>query len=201
VRTSGCCPPPSPASHSHPEGIWSGKIVYTSLNTHALIQDNYKAPFLDHYRLKVPKYRAILEYANFVILFILYCLTIERLDPGYINMYEAVFIVYALAFSLDKLATIREHGLKGELRPPTLLTPVFASSMVNGFDLVFVFIFIIYLGARILGTLWHNPQALETGTDLLAIGGYRDAILADARRGAHVPPPRVHDTCKQPHGP
>ncbi len=46
--------------------------------------------------------------------------------------------------------------------------------MVNGFDLVFVFIFIIYLGARILGTLWHNPQALETGTDLLAIGGYRD---------------------------
>lgn len=124
MRTSGCCPPPSPASHLHPEGIWSGKIVYTSLNTHALIQDNYKkrpiqiynphkAPFLDHYRLKVPKYRAILEYANFVILFILYCITIERLDPGYINMYETVFIVYALAFSLDKLATIREHGLKG----------------------------------------------------------------------------------------
>ncbi len=61
----------------------------------------------------MPKYRAILEYANFVILFILYCITIERLDPGYINMYETVFIVYALAFSLDKLATIREHGLKG----------------------------------------------------------------------------------------
>ncbi|KLT45208.1 hypothetical protein CC85DRAFT_299674 [Cutaneotrichosporon oleaginosum] len=160
----------SPSCQKVIEGIWSGKIVYTSLNTHALIQDNYKkrpiqiynphkAPFLDHYRLKVPKYRAILEYANFVILFLLYCLTIERLDPGYINMYEAVFIVYALAFSLDKLAAIREHGLK-----------VFASSMVNGFDLGFVFIFVIYLGARVLGSMWHNPNALEFGTDLLAIG-------------------------------
>ncbi|BEJ16219.1 hypothetical protein CspHIS471_0508240 [Cutaneotrichosporon sp. HIS471] len=160
----------SPSCQKVIEGIWSGKIVYTSLNTHALIQDNYKkrpiqiynphkAPFLDHYRLKVPKYRAILEYANFVILFVLYCLTIERLDPGYMNVYERVFIVYALAFSLDKLATIREHGLK-----------VFASSMVNGFDLGFVFIFMIYLGARVLGTVWHNQNALEFGTDLLAIG-------------------------------
>lgn len=39
----------------------------------------------------------------------------ERLDTGYINTHETLFIVYALAFSLDKLATIREHGLKGSL--------------------------------------------------------------------------------------
>lgn len=68
---------------------------------------------LDHYRLKVPKIRAFLEYVNFVILFILYVVAIERLDPQHVNGYELVFIVYALAFSLDKAAAIREHGLKG----------------------------------------------------------------------------------------
>lgn len=42
--------------------------------------------------------------------------------------------------------------------------------MVNGFDLVFVFIFAIYLGARSIGTWWHDPTAMEFGTDLLAVG-------------------------------
>lgn len=160
----------SPSCQKVIEGIWTGKIVYTSVNEHALIQDNYKkrpiqlynphkAPLLDHYRLKVPKIRAILEYANFLILFVLYVLAIEHMDIGHMNMFEVVFIIYALAFSLDKSAAIREHGLK-----------VFASSLVNGFDLLFVIIFAVYLGARLFGFYAHNDWALEFGVDLLAIG-------------------------------
>lgn len=61
----------------------------------------------------MPKIRAILEYANFLILFILYVLAIENMEIEHMNTYEIVFIVYALAFSLDKSAAIREHGLKG----------------------------------------------------------------------------------------
>ncbi|WOO84870.1 Calcium channel YVC1 [Vanrija pseudolonga] len=160
----------SPSCQKVIEGIWSGKIIYSAVSVHALISDNYKtrpiqiynphkAPVLDHYRLKVPKIRAFLEYVNFAILFILYVVAIERLDPQHVNGYELVFIVYALAFSLDKAAAIREHGLK-----------VFSSSLVNGFDLGFVVIFMVYLGARVYGVRAHDPSAMEFGADLLAIG-------------------------------
>ncbi|KIR99898.1 hypothetical protein L804_02534 [Cryptococcus deuterogattii 2001/935-1] len=152
------------------EGIWSGRIIYTALNAHAFIADNYKkkpiqmynphkAPFLDHYRLKVPRYRSMLEYVNFLVLFILYVIAIEGLVESHINGREWAFIIYAMAFSLDKLAAIREHGLK-----------VFSSSLVNGFDLVFMIIYAVYLGARSYGTRYHNEYALGLGADWLAIG-------------------------------
>lgn len=123
------------------------------------IYNPHKAPILDHYRLKVPRIRAILEYVNFVILFVLYILTIEHIDTNYMNGYELAFIVYALAFSLDKAAAMREHGLK-----------VFASSLVNGFDIFFVLIFCVYLAARLIGFWTHNQDALEFGEDLIAVG-------------------------------
>ncbi|WVN87843.1 uncharacterized protein L203_103038 [Cryptococcus depauperatus CBS 7841] len=152
------------------KGIWSGRIIYSALNAHALIADNYKtkpiqmynphkAPLLDHYRLKVPFYRSMLEYFNFLMLFILYVVAIEGLFMDKINGREWAFIVYALAFSLDKLATIREHGLK-----------VFSSSLVNGFDLVFMLIYAVYLGARIYGVQYHDQYSMELGADWLAIG-------------------------------
>lgn len=115
----------SPSCQKVIEGIWSGRIIYTALNAHAFIADNYKkkpiqmynphkAPFLDHYRLKVPRYRSMLEYVNFLVLFILYVIAIEGLVESHINGREWAFIIYAMAFSLDKLAAIREHGLKGD---------------------------------------------------------------------------------------
>ncbi|KAE8543604.1 hypothetical protein D1P53_000319 [Cryptococcus gattii VGV] len=119
----------------------------------------HKAPFLDHYRLKVPRYRSMLEYVNFLVLFILYVIAIEGLVESHINGREWAFIIYAMAFSLDKLAAIREHGLK-----------VFSSSLVNGFDLVFMIIYAVYLGARSYGTRYHNEYALGLGADWLAIG-------------------------------
>ncbi|OWZ75703.1 hypothetical protein C365_06273 [Cryptococcus neoformans Bt85] len=160
----------SPSCQKVIEGIWGGRIIYTALNAHALIADNYKkkpiqmynphkAPFLDHYRLKVPRYRSMLEYVNFLVLFILYVIAIEGLVESRINGREWAFIIYAMAFSLDKLAAIREHGLK-----------VFSSSLVNGFDLVFMIIYAVYLGARTYGARYHNEYALGLGADWLAIG-------------------------------
>ncbi|WWC63799.1 uncharacterized protein I303_106404 [Kwoniella dejecticola CBS 10117] len=160
----------SPSCQKVIEGIWTGKIIYSALNAHALIADNYKkkpiqmynphkAPLLDHYRLKVPRVRSMLEYLNFLILFTLYVVAIEGLQEDKLNGRELAFIVYALAFSLDKLAAIREHGLK-----------VFSSSLVNGFDLVFMVIYAVYLGARTYGFHYHDQHALELGSDWLAIG-------------------------------
>ncbi|WWC90990.1 uncharacterized protein L201_005929 [Kwoniella dendrophila CBS 6074] len=160
----------SPSCQKVIEGIWTGKIIYSALNAHALIADNYKkkpiqmynphkAPLLDHYRLKVPRVRSMLEYINFLVLFTLYVIAIEGLDETRLNKRELCFIVYALAFSLDKLAAIREHGLK-----------VFSSSLVNGFDLVFMVIYAVYLSARTYGFHYHDQSALELGSDWLAIG-------------------------------
>lgn len=76
----------------------------------------------------MPRIRAALEYVNFLILFVLYVQAVEGLNEKHLNARELVFIIYALctflcslatgilphtAYSLDKLAAIREHGLKG----------------------------------------------------------------------------------------
>ncbi|EIW66012.1 hypothetical protein TREMEDRAFT_74835 [Tremella mesenterica DSM 1558] len=160
----------SPSCQKVIEGIWSGKIIYSAMNTHALIADNYKrkpiqmynphrAPLLDHYRLKVPRIRSILEYVNFLILFITYVIALEGLAEDHLNWREVIFIVYALSFSLDKLAAVREHGLR-----------VFSSSLVNGFDLLFMLIYAVYLSARAYGFHYHSADALSLGADWLAIG-------------------------------
>ena len=46
--------------------------------------------------LKVPKVRAILEYTNFIILFILYVQALEGLGQKKVNARESLFIIYAM---------------------------------------------------------------------------------------------------------
>jgi hypothetical protein len=50
---------------------------------------------------------------SFLTLFILFILAIELNDLETINLAEAVFMVYALGFSLEKVAAMQEHGIKG----------------------------------------------------------------------------------------
>ncbi|GHJ86400.1 hypothetical protein NliqN6_2802 [Naganishia liquefaciens] len=160
----------SPSAQKVIEGIWSGRIVYHAVNQYAIIADDYKkrpiqiynphkAPLLDHYRLKVPRIRSILEYFNFAVLFVLYVLAIEGLNTDRFNWREMLFIVYAMGFSLDKLAAMREHGLR-----------VFAANLWNGFDLGFIVIYLTYLSFRIYGLKHNQSWAREFSTDVLAIG-------------------------------
>jgi hypothetical protein len=51
-----------------------------------------------------------------------------------------------------------------------LILAVFSSSLVNGFDLTFMVIYAVYLGARMYGFWNHNPEILRLGADWLAIG-------------------------------
>ncbi|KIM34106.1 hypothetical protein M408DRAFT_5463 [Serendipita vermifera MAFF 305830] len=98
--------------------IWSGKIVYTAESAHSLIRDFYKrapihyydprkAPLLDHYRLKVPAVRSVLEYGNFLVLFILFVVALEWYEVDNINRHEAIFMIYASGFCLEKLAAMQ----------------------------------------------------------------------------------------------
>lgn len=93
--------------------IWIGKIVYSTTGFRYLIKDQYKrrpimkydlkaAPLLDHYRLRVPRIRAALEWLHFFILFLAYLAVLRTMQPHDMNGWEIFWIIYAFGFSLDK---------------------------------------------------------------------------------------------------
>ncbi|KAF8448949.1 hypothetical protein L210DRAFT_957644 [Boletus edulis BED1] len=151
------------------DAIWIGKCVYQAESSHAILSDRYKrtpihlydphkAPLLDHYRLKVPAIRAVLEFVNFLILFILFVIAIEMNERHRINTAETAFMLYALGFALERLATMQEHGIK-----------VYFKGTWNGFDLAFVTAYIIYAIFRIYGIVYHERWARDIGIDFLAV--------------------------------
>ncbi|RDB20824.1 Calcium channel YVC1 [Hypsizygus marmoreus] len=149
--------------------IWTGKCVYQAESSHSILSDTYKrtpihfydphkAPLLDHYRLKVPAIRSVLEYLNFVILFILFIIAIEVNERDTLNVPEIIFMVYALGFTLEKVAAMQEHGIK-----------VYFKGTWNGFDLAFVTTYAIYAILRLYGVYHHRTWASEWGIDCLAL--------------------------------
>ncbi|KIK93523.1 hypothetical protein PAXRUDRAFT_34019 [Paxillus rubicundulus Ve08.2h10] len=151
------------------DGIWIGKCVYQAESSHSILCDRYKrtpihfydphkAPLLDHYRLKVPAIRAVLEYINFLILFVFFVVAIEMNERHTINIPEKIFMFYALGFTLEKLAAMQEHGIK-----------VYFKGTWNGFDLAFVTAYLIYASFRIYGIFYHQRWARDLGIDFLAV--------------------------------
>ena len=51
--------------------------------------------------------------SSFGLLFILFVIALELNDRNKVNWAEAVFMIYALGFTLEKLAAMQEHGVKG----------------------------------------------------------------------------------------
>ncbi|KAJ3983417.1 hypothetical protein F5890DRAFT_1523449 [Lentinula detonsa] len=151
------------------DAIWSGKCVYQAESTHSILSDTYKrnpihfydphkAPLLDHYRLKVPLIRSVLEYTNFLILFVLFILAIEWNTRDSLNAPEVIFMIYALGFCLEKVAAMQEHGIQ-----------VYFKGTWNGFDLAFVTTFMLYAILRLYGVFHHSLWARSTGIDCLAL--------------------------------
>ncbi|KAF9075354.1 receptor-activated Ca2+-permeable cation channel [Rhodocollybia butyracea] len=151
------------------DSIWSGKCVYQAESSHSILSDTYKrnpihfydphkAPLLDHYRLKVPFIRSLLEYINFLILFVLFVLAIEWNIEDKLNAPEITFMIYALGFCLEKVAAMQEHGIQ-----------VYFKGTWNGFDLAFVTTFMFYAILRVYGVFYHSLWARSTGIDCLAL--------------------------------
>jgi hypothetical protein len=46
-------------------------------------------------------------------LFILFVIAIELSERNKINVFEGIFLIYALGFTLEKIAAMQEHGIKG----------------------------------------------------------------------------------------
>ncbi|KAG8886401.1 hypothetical protein FRB97_004936 [Tulasnella sp. 331] len=151
--------------------IWQGRVLLSTSSSHSLLSDDYKrrpiathhdpkgAPLLDHYRLRVPKYRSIIEMLNFGILLFLFVLCITYKDFSRVGWTEIVFSVFTLGFLLDEFAAMQEHGWR-----------VYVANMWNGFDLSFIFLFLLYVGLRLKGLLTHNDYLNDLAFDILACG-------------------------------
>ncbi|KZS92531.1 hypothetical protein SISNIDRAFT_429191 [Sistotremastrum niveocremeum HHB9708] len=150
--------------------VYNGRIVFSTASTRSLLADNYKtraievydvkkAPFLDHYRLRVPRYGAILEFAKFSLLLLLFVLCLAYKEIDRINALEVFFMVFAAAFLLEEYNASQEHGWR-----------IYFASIWNIFDATSIVIFIVYFVLRIRGIASHDQNASELGFDILACG-------------------------------
>jgi hypothetical protein len=190
----------SPVSQKVVNDIYTGRIVFSTATTRSMLADNYKpraitlydvreAPFFDHYRLRVPKYGAILEFLNFACLlttFVLalssvspscsiYCLlTFVAPDPEKMTFWEVVFIVFAAAFTLEEYTASTEHGwiiyIANARSFVSFLRPANFLQMWNVFDTSFVVVFLCYIGLRIKGLAYGDLQASDMAFNVLACG-------------------------------
>ncbi|KAK2463448.1 hypothetical protein APHAL10511_004534 [Amanita phalloides] len=151
--------------------IYSGDVVFSIAAIRSILADNYKprsiklydpreAPFLDHYRLRVPKYGSILEFINFALLLLTFILCLFNRDVSRLALWEIVFIIFAVAFTLDEYTVANEHGWI-----------IYIANMWNAFDFSFTIIFIAYLVLRLRGLNNDNVEMSNLAFDILACGG------------------------------
>ncbi|KAI0661788.1 hypothetical protein C8Q70DRAFT_910386 [Cubamyces menziesii] len=160
----------SPLVQSVVNDIYAGRMVFSMTSNRSVLADNYKpksievydvrkAPFLDHYRLRVPKYGAILEFLNFALLLTTFLLCLSKKDMDFMNGFEFVFIIFAAAFALEEYTASKEHGWT-----------IYIANLWNVFDSSFIVIFLVYLGYRIKGLTQNDPNASDFAFDVLACG-------------------------------
>ncbi|KAG6333497.1 hypothetical protein ID866_5586 [Astraeus odoratus] len=161
----------SPIVQNVVNDIYTGRIVFTITANRSIVADNYKqraiemydvrkAHFLDHYRLRVPRYSSILHFMNIAILLLIFVIFLQSEKEAYISLPEAVFLVFAVAFALQEYTGSREYGWC-----------IYFSNVWNVFDTSFVVVFLVYLGLRIKGLIDHNPDTSQLAFDILACAG------------------------------
>ncbi|KAF9007612.1 receptor-activated Ca2+-permeable cation channel [Cyathus striatus] len=160
----------SPVTQKVVNDIYSGRVVFSMAATRSVLADNYKpraievynpqsAPFLDHYRLRVPKYGAVLEFINFALLLLTFVLCLSNRDDTQITQWEIAFIIFASAFALEEYTASTEHGWI-----------IYIANMWNAFDFCFVGIFLVYLVMRIKGLSDGDVATSDMAFDILACG-------------------------------
>lgn len=101
--------------------MYNGRIIVSIAGNRSMVPDNYKqraimvydprtAPMLDHYRLRVPRYSAILHFVNIAILLVVFLACIWTQDVSHVTLWESVFLVFAIAFTLQEYTASKEYG-------------------------------------------------------------------------------------------
>jgi hypothetical protein len=157
------------------ENVYRGRIIYTPTSFIDILPDHYKnrgislydprrAPYLNQYRLIVPRTRNILEVGQFVVLLVLYLLMANNREhtrgAGHLKytLYELVFDVYAIGWVLDELASVSEHGWT-----------VHTENLWSFLDLTFVVIFCTYFGVRMHGLTVDDASYAKLATDIISL--------------------------------
>ncbi|KAI0067204.1 hypothetical protein BV25DRAFT_1911871 [Artomyces pyxidatus] len=160
----------SPIVQAVVNDIYSGRVVYSTTANRSIVADNYKqraveiydsrnASWLNHYRLRVPKYGAILEFMNFACLLVTFVLCLSYHEISSLRAFEILFIVFAAAFALEEYTASMEHGWG-----------IYIANMWNVFDTSFIVVTVFYMALRIKGLVYNDPSASEWGFDILACG-------------------------------
>ena len=155
----------SPACQRVVNAVYLGQVVYTSLSFVDILPDHYKhhpvslynprkAPYLNHYRLIVPRFRNIIELFQFLVLVMLYILTMLFRNNKNGHLFEIMFVTYTAGWVLDEFAAIIEHGWE-----------VHAHNLWSFLDITFTSVFGAYLIARAYdlsaGTAGGSSHALN----------------------------------------
>ncbi|WVN86773.1 uncharacterized protein L203_101945 [Cryptococcus depauperatus CBS 7841] len=145
----------------------SGPSDYTALHSHRHVNDDrlqevyvynpYESGWLDHSRLKVPKWRKNMEFASFVILLILFVSTLTWRDLHRVTTVEIIYIVFSFGFVLDEFATSKEHGWT-----------VYVANAWNAFDMGYMSIFLLYFVLRVFALVSHSANTSDLAFDILA---------------------------------
>nr|XP_019013635.1 nonselective cation channel [Kwoniella pini CBS 10737]OCF52416.1 nonselective cation channel [Kwoniella pini CBS 10737] len=152
--------------------IYKGQLIYAPVSTRSIITDSYaeedlaevyvynpyEAGWLDHQRLKVPKWRKTMEAGSFIILMILYVSTLAAKDLHHVQAIEIIYIIFSFGFVLEEFAASKEHGWA-----------VYAANAWNAFDMAYITIFLLYFLLRIFALASHSPNTSDLAFDILAI--------------------------------
>lgn len=95
---------------------------------------NTLSKFLSHHSSAT----ALTSFHSFLILFILFVVALEFNERDRVNVPETIFMVYALGFTLEKVAAMQEHGIKGISCPSNvsmkiLFLTLFIHSLLQGY--------------------------------------------------------------------
>ncbi|KAK6335947.1 hypothetical protein TWF730_003322 [Orbilia blumenaviensis] len=163
--------------------IYIGRIVYTPTTFIDIIPDNYKyrpislydprkAPFLNQYRLMVPRTRNTIEICQFILLLCLYLwVMIRRPPPHHYPLQEILFAVYSCGWILEQFSTILEHGWF-----------VYTQNLWSFLDVAFSLIFAIYGIFRLHGLRLNSTEPGQQALDVLAMA----AVILIPRLGFNL---------------
>ena len=150
------------------DAIDRGQIVYTPTTFLDVLPDHYKrtpislydpsnAPLLNQYRLAVPRIRNIMDVIQFIVLLLLYILTMSNRNGTSFTWCELVFCIYTFGWVLEEFASILEHGWE-----------VYTQNLWSFLDFCFCIIYGVYLILRLRGKTLGNDELGEQALTVLA---------------------------------
>ncbi|PHH51304.1 hypothetical protein CFIMG_005173RA [Ceratocystis fimbriata CBS 114723] len=142
-------------------GIWNGDIVFwDSLDVNATKMPRFYNPSQNDpfSRLRVPKYAKAWEVFFFLTFLCLYYAVMMERNPTSISGKEALLYVWIASFFYDEISAWIDAG-----------SIFYTSDVWNMFDMVMIFIALVFIAVRSLGLYYHDAKIIEFSFDILAI--------------------------------